>query len=219
MGTMARMFEKKNLAIVGGVMVIVAIILSGFWIWDSNRTTSPTKTLAASTNSDANNQQTTTGDNSTVQPGLQPSDSSPNQSNPQPAPSQSSAASLLDPSTFAKYDQYKDSASALYVDLQTGTGDELTAGKQAAVYYKGWLTNGTVFDQSQKGSDGNLQAFSFTLGQHQVIEGWEQGMAGMKVGSVRLLIVPPAVGYGASGQGPIPGNSVLVFQVQLAAVK
>ena len=104
-------------------------------------------------------------------------------------------------------------------DLQTGDGAALSNGQKAAVYYKGWLTNGQLFDQSQKGSDGNLQPFVFTLGQHQVIAGWEDALEGMKVGGVRLLIIPPSVGYGATGQGSIPPNAVLIFQVQLGAVQ
>lgn len=146
-------------------------------------------------------------------------------------PDQSSAAKLiggdqtqpqtdqLDPSTFSKYEQYKSNTSALYADIQTGTGTELTENKAAAVIYTGWLTNGTVFDQSRPDSSGKLQPFVFTLGAHQVIAGWEQAMAGMKVGGIRLLIIPPAVGYGATATGSIPANSVLVFKVQLAAVQ
>jgi FKBP-type peptidyl-prolyl cis-trans isomerase len=132
---------------------------------------------------------------------------------------QADPAALLDPTTFAKYDQYKDKTQALFVNLQDGSGDELTAGKTAVVLYKGWLTNGQLFDASRPDQSGKLQPFTFTLGQHQVIAGWEQGMAGMKAGGVRLLVIPPSVGYGADGQGPIPPNSVLVFQVQLVAVQ
>ncbi len=131
----------------------------------------------------------------------------------------SSSNNTFDTSTFAQYEKYKDSQGALFGDAQVGNGAELTAGHKAAVYYKGWLTNGQLFDQSKPGSDGKLQAFVFTLGDHKVIPGLEQGLAGMKVGGVRLLIVPPAVGYGATGQGSIPPNATLIFQVQLAAVE
>lgn len=130
-----------------------------------------------------------------------------------------SANSLLDPTTFAQYDKYKDAQATSYVDLQPGTGTAIAASSQVAVVYKGWLTNGTLFDETKTGSDGKLQAFSFVEGQHQVIAGWEEGLLGVKEGGVRLLIIPPALGYGATGQGPIPGNSVLVFQVQVVQVK
>lgn len=131
----------------------------------------------------------------------------------------SSSNSPFDPTTFAQYDKYKDGTSGLFGDAVKGDGAELTEGKKAAVYYKGWLTNGNLFDQSRPGSDGKLQPFIFTLGEHKVIAGWEQALTGMKVGGVRLVIVPPSVGYGANGQSSIPPNSVLVFQVQLAAVQ
>lgn len=128
-------------------------------------------------------------------------------------------SSPFDPSTFAQYDKYVNESNGLFGEVIVGNGPELTAGKKAAVYYKGWLTNGQLFDQSQADDEGQLQPFVFTMGARQVIPGWEQALAGMKVGGVRLVIVPPAVGYGASGQGPIPGNAVLVFQVQLVAVE
>jgi FKBP-type peptidyl-prolyl cis-trans isomerase FkpA len=133
--------------------------------------------------------------------------------------SSNSSSGLPDPSTFAQYDKYKDNTSALMADIQKGTGTELAQGKKAAVYYRGFLTNGTVFDETRNGSDGKPQPFVFTEGQHQVITGWEQGLAGMKVGGVRLLIVPPSVGYGANAQGSIPANSVLIFEVQLLEVQ
>jgi len=133
--------------------------------------------------------------------------------------SNANANNPFDPSSFAQYEKYKSETNALMADAQAGDGATLEAGKTAVVYYRGWLTNGTLFDESRTGSDGKLQPFSFTLGQHQVISGWEQGLAGMKVGGVRLLIIPPSVGYGAQGQGSIPPNSVLVFQVQLVAVQ
>ncbi len=131
----------------------------------------------------------------------------------------SGASSAFDTATFAGYEKYKSDAKALFADVQVGTGTAVAAGSKVAVYYKGWLTNGQLFDQSRTGSDGKLQPFTFTMGGGQVINGWEQGIAGMKVGGVRLLIVPPSVGYGASAQGSIPANSVLVFEVQLLAVQ
>lgn len=129
------------------------------------------------------------------------------------------ASSPFDPATFAQYDKYKPDKAALFGEVQAGTGAELTANKKAAVYYKGWLTDGRLFDESKPDSSGKMQPFVFTLGAHQVIPGWEQALAGMKVGGVRLLIVPPEVGYGATGQNPIPPNAVLIFQVQLVAVE
>lgn len=133
--------------------------------------------------------------------------------------SSGSAPTLPDPSTFAQYEKYKTGTSALFADIQVGTGAELGTNQKAAVYYRGFLTNGSVFDQTKAGSDGKTQPFVFQMGAHQVITGWEQGFAGMKVGGVRLIIVPPSVGYGATAQGSIPANSVLVFEVQLLQVQ
>lgn len=125
----------------------------------------------------------------------------------------------FDPTTFAQYEKYKDDKGGLFAEVQPGTGASLEPNKKAAVFYRGWLTNGTKFDESRPGADGKLTPFIFTLGAHAVIPGWEQTLAGMKVGAVRLLIIPPSVGYGTTGQNGIPPNSVLVFQVQLADVQ
>ncbi len=133
--------------------------------------------------------------------------------------SESSGPTLPDPSTFAEYEKYKNATGALFGDIQVGDGATLGTGQKAAVAYKGFLTNGQVFDGSRTDSQGKLQPFVFTEGAHEVIAGWEQGLAGMKVGGIRLLIVPPALGYGTTPQGSIPANSVLVFEVQLLEVQ
>lgn len=129
------------------------------------------------------------------------------------------SSSPVDPSTFAQYDKYKGATSALFGDVQVGDGASLGNNQQATILYKGWLTNGTLFDESRTDSSGQLQPLAFTEGAHQVIAGMEEGVAGMKVGGTRLIIVPPGLGYGAQGQGSIPGGAVLVFQVQLLSVK
>ncbi len=131
----------------------------------------------------------------------------------------SGASGDVDPSTFSQYDKYKSSQNALFGDIQKGSGAELAAGQKASIYYKGWLTNGALVDQSPVSSGGQPQPFSFTLGAHQVINGLEEGVAGMKAGGKRLVIVPPAVGYGSQGQGVVPPNAVLIFEVQLLSVQ
>ena len=101
-------------------------------------------------------------------------------------------------------------------DEKVGTGAEAVAGKTVTVNYVGTLTNGTKFDSSY---DRN-QPFSFQLGGGQVIKGWDQGVAGMKVGGKRKLVIPPDLGYGAQGAGSsIPPNATLVFEVELLDVK
>jgi FKBP-type peptidyl-prolyl cis-trans isomerase len=102
-----------------------------------------------------------------------------------------------------------------YWDMKVGSGDIAAPGKMVSVHYTGWLTDGTKFDSSRDRG----QPFSFILGTRQVIRGWDEGVAGMKVGGQRQLKIPPALGYGASGVGPIPPNSVLVFDVELLDVK
>lgn len=103
----------------------------------------------------------------------------------------------------------------LYVqDLVVGTGAEAIAGRVIRVTYTGWLANGSRFDTNVGGS-----AFSFTLGAQQVIPGWDQGVLGMKVGGKRKLVIGSALGYSNQGQGPIPPNATLVFDVELLGVQ
>ncbi len=98
-------------------------------------------------------------------------------------------------------------------DQVVGTGTEAKAGSTVSVNYTGRLQDGTVFDTSV-----GRTPFQFTLGGGQVIAGWDQGLQGMKVGGKRLLIIPPALGYGAVTYGPIPANSTLIFEVELLSV-
>lgn len=89
------------------------------------------------------------------------------------------------------------------------------AGKTVAVNYAGWLTDGKLFDASfLHGS-----TFSFTLGAGNVIKGWDEGVAGMQVGERRKLVIPPELGYGSAGTTGIPGNSTLIFDVELISIK
>lgn len=120
---------------------------------------------------------------------------------------------------FSQYEQYKDKNEVFFGEIVTGTGQEAVKDKQLAVTYKGYLTNGQVFDQSRATNNGQLQPLLFTLGAGQLIPGFEQGVAGMKVGGTRRVIIPPSLGYGGNAQGGIPANSVLVFDITLTAAQ
>jgi FKBP-type peptidyl-prolyl cis-trans isomerase FkpA len=108
-------------------------------------------------------------------------------------------------------------ASALrYQDVEPGTGPAAQSGQKAKVHYTGWLTSGQKVDSSKDRND----PFEFTLGAGQVIKGWDEGVAGMKVGGTRRLTIPPELGYGARGAGGvIPPDSELIFEVELLGVR
>ncbi len=100
-------------------------------------------------------------------------------------------------------------------DLVVGTGAEATSGSTVSVNYVGALPDGTVFDASANHGG----AFSFPLGAGRVIRGWDEGVAGMKVGGKRRLVIPPGLAYGAQAVGTIPANSTLIFEVELVSVQ
>ncbi|MBI5778228.1 MAG: FKBP-type peptidyl-prolyl cis-trans isomerase [Planctomycetes bacterium] len=103
-----------------------------------------------------------------------------------------------------------------YVDQVVGAGAEAKSGMNVSVHYTGWLTNGTKFDSSKDRG----QPFEFPLGMGRVIRGWDEGVAGMKIGGKRKLIIPSDLGYGARGAGNvIPPNATLVFEVELLGLK
>ncbi|HVO59991.1 MAG TPA: FKBP-type peptidyl-prolyl cis-trans isomerase [Terriglobales bacterium] len=103
-----------------------------------------------------------------------------------------------------------------YWDIKPGTGPVAVTGHKVKVDYTGWLTNGKKFDSSV----GTGKPFEFTLGASEVIKGWDEGVAGMKVGGKRQLKIPPDLAYGASGYPPvIPANSTLIFDVTLRGVE
>jgi FKBP-type peptidyl-prolyl cis-trans isomerase len=103
-----------------------------------------------------------------------------------------------------------------YQDLLVGAGDEAAAPGSVSVHYTGWLHDGHKFDSSVDRGE----PFTFGLGAGQVISGWDEGVQGMRVGGRRKLVIPPDLGYGASGHpAGIPGNAVLVFDVELLEIQ
>src|SRR5256885_2254324 len=106
----------------------------------------------------------------------------------------------------------KSPSGLMIEDLVVGTGDAANAGQKVSVHYTGWTTDGKKFDSSKDRG----QAFMFSLGRGEVIRGWDEGVAGMKVGGKRKLTIPPDLGYGSRGAGgAIPPNATLLFEVGL----
>ncbi len=107
-----------------------------------------------------------------------------------------------------------------YIDSEVGSGASASAGQEVSVHYTGWLFNDGVQGRKFDSSKDRNQPFEFDLGAGMVIKGWDEGVAGMKVGGKRTLIIPAALGYGARGAGGvIPPNATLKFDVELLAVR
>lgn len=104
---------------------------------------------------------------------------------------------------------------AYYRDIVVGPGPVVTAGQNISIRYTGWLSNGIQFDTNLSSSN----PLTFKLGAGEVIDGFDEGLAGVRVGGRRQIIVPPSLGYGPYNYGPIPGNSVLVFNVEVVAAQ
>jgi FKBP-type peptidyl-prolyl cis-trans isomerase len=113
-------------------------------------------------------------------------------------------------------DGIKTESGLQYWDIKEGLGTPAKAGDHVKVHYTGWLTTGKKFDSSVDAH----QPYEFALGQGEVIKGWDEGVAGMKVGGKRQLRIPPELAYGEAGHPPqIPQNATLIFDVQLLAIK
>ncbi|HUH13696.1 MAG TPA: FKBP-type peptidyl-prolyl cis-trans isomerase [Longimicrobiales bacterium] len=111
-------------------------------------------------------------------------------------------------------DEMERRPTGLYVqDVVAGDGMRADSGDIARVHYTGWLASGVEFDSSRDG-----EPFEVALGYGRVIDGWDQGVVGMRVGGQRRLVIPPALGYGRGGRGRIPGGATLVFDVELMEV-
>jgi FKBP-type peptidyl-prolyl cis-trans isomerase len=134
---------------------------------------------------------------------------------------QSTAGKSTAPNTNAPTkvtgDGVKTASGLVYWDIRVGNGDVAKEGSHVRVHYTGWLTTGKKFDSSVDAG----KPFDFTIGNGEVIKGWEEGVAGMRVGGKRQLRIPPNLGYGAEGTpgGPIPPNATLIFDIRLLGVQ
>jgi FKBP-type peptidyl-prolyl cis-trans isomerase len=118
-------------------------------------------------------------------------------------------------STSPTKDDSQTTVSKLQIeDIEEGTGAEVKNGDTVKVHYTGTLTDGTKFDSSYDRDE----PFEFTVGEGNVIKGWDQGILGMKVGGKRNLVIPSDLGYGEAGSGPIPPNSTLIFEIELIEI-
>jgi FKBP-type peptidyl-prolyl cis-trans isomerase len=112
--------------------------------------------------------------------------------------------------------EVKTKSGLKYIDQKVGKGDKAEKGDTVTVHYTGWLTNGKKFDSSKDRGD----PFTFELGAGKVIKGWDEGVAGMKVGGKRKLTIPPELAYGKRGAGDdIPPDATLIFEVELLKVE
>jgi len=130
-----------------------------------------------------------------------------------PAPA---ARPNTDAPTRVTGDGVKTDSGLQYWEIRVGTGEVAKEGSHVRVHYTGWLTTGKKFDSSVDAG----KPFDFTIGNAEVIKGWEEGVAGMKVGGKRQLRIPPELAYGADGYPPtIPQNATLIFDIQLLGVQ
>ena len=134
---------------------------------------------------------------------------------------QSATRKSVTPNTHAPTkvtgDGVKTPSGLIYWDIRVGNGEVAKEGSRVRVHYTGWLANGKKFDSSVDAG----QPFDFRIGNGEVIKGWEEGVAGMRVRGKRQLRIPPSLGYGAEGtpDGPIPPNATLIFDVELLAMQ
>jgi FKBP-type peptidyl-prolyl cis-trans isomerase len=122
---------------------------------------------------------------------------------------------LLLPTEISEEDFTVTDSGLRYYDIVEGDGAEATSGSTVTVNYTGWLTDNVKFDSSLDSG----MPFPFTLGTGAVIPGWDEGVAGMKVGGIRQLVIPAELGYGETGSGSIPPGATLVFEVELLDVQ
>ena len=118
------------------------------------------------------------------------------------------------PRTVAAADYITTNSGLKYYDFKEGSGSPAAAGDIVSVHYHGWLTDGTFFDSSYL----RQAPFVFTLGNGTVIDGWDEGVVGMRLNGERQLVIPPDLGYGSAGRDPIPPNATMIFELSLVGI-
>lgn len=127
-----------------------------------------------------------------------------------------SSRSTKAPQAISEGNMITTASGLQYEDLLVGEGAQAQPGDTVSVHYTGWLQDGTKFDSSLDRG----QPFTFTLGRGEVIKGWDEGVAGMRAGGKRRLVIPPDLGYGSQGAGGvIPPGATLIFEVELVEIK
>lgn len=217
-----RITNKEIIIGISGFVVALAIVGGGLW-WHAR---SNQKKIEASQVDSQQDQSSDNGSSLSVSTGQASSLGQLNNGDGQAQGSGGNSGSGsggnsdgVNPADFSQYDKYQSNKHALFGDIQTGSGVAIKTGQKANIIYKAWLTNGTLVDQSPVSSSGQSQPFGFTIGSHQAIAGLEEGVYGMNTGGKRLVIVPPAVGYGSKGKGLVPANAVIIFEVQLVSIQ
>jgi FKBP-type peptidyl-prolyl cis-trans isomerase len=213
---------RKITVVVYGIEASLAVIVAGVFLWLHYNPATPLDnsnggTISLSLGSSGQGQSMVLNDQTQSVTGDQSSGLSTGSANNSTSAEASDASSngQTPPTTaeLAAYDRYSTSQTAMYVDIQAGTGSTVAVGDTPVINYVGYLDDGKVFDDSYTRG----KAFSFVVGKHQVVTGLEEGIVGMKVGGIRRIIIPASVGYGSKAVGPVPANSLLIIDVSLVA--
>ncbi len=213
------MNKDKWIAIsLGSIMVLSIFAIGGYVFYSINSSNNKAnKVVSKTTSSSSGSSSLEVTDNSGLGGGLG------NEAQSLGASTEKSTANSAQESkkqNFTEYEKYKAEKSALFGDVKPGTGNEVKINDKVSIYYKGYLTNGEIFDNQWPAKEGDKpKPYDFEVSSSSsVLPGLKQGIIGMKVGGTRRVIIPPAVGYGERGQGSIPPDSVLIMDVELLSV-
>lgn len=213
------MNRDKWIAIsLGSVMVISILAIGGFIFYSANSSkSSKNKAIVSNEKSSNSGSSLEVTNNSGLGAGIGNDAQSLGEKTEK---SNTNSSQTNNQQNFTEYEKYKTEKNALFGEVKQGTGAEVKIDDKVAVYYKGYLTSGQIFDNQWPAKEGDKpKPFEFEVSSKgNVIAGLKQGIIGMKVGGTRRIIIPPAVGYGDKGQGSIPPDSVLIMDVELLSI-